>query len=64
MELIELLGTLGFEVIDQFVLVQEHRPIMRHSYQKSARKNHSYARLRTVQGLIRTPKVSFLSAAL
>jgi hypothetical protein len=42
-ELIQLLGLLGFEVIDQFVLVQEKQPIMRHSYQKSARKNHSYA---------------------
>jgi hypothetical protein len=49
-ELIELLGTLGFEVIDQFVLVQEHRPIMRHSYQKSARKNHSYALVARFKG--------------
>jgi len=42
-ELIQLLVLLGFEVIDQFVLLQEHQPIMRHDYQKSARKNHSYA---------------------
>lgn len=42
-ELIQLLGLLGFEIIDLCVLVQEHRPIMRLDYQKSARKNHSYA---------------------
>lgn len=42
-ELIQLLGLLGFEIIDQFVLVQKHQPIMRHDYQKSARKNHSFA---------------------
>jgi hypothetical protein len=43
MELIQLLGLLGFEIIDQFVLVQDRLPIMRQPKQKSARKNHSYA---------------------
>lgn len=42
-ELIHILILLGFEIVDQFVLVQERQPIMRHDYQKSARKNHSYA---------------------
>ncbi len=42
-ELIQLLALLGFEVIDLRVLVQEKQPIMRYCYQKSARKNHSYA---------------------
>lgn len=42
-EIIQLLELLGFEVVDQFVLVQETVPTMRHNYQKSARKNHSHA---------------------
>jgi hypothetical protein len=42
-ELIQLLGLLGFELMDQFVVVREHLPIMREKYQKSARKNHSFA---------------------
>ena len=42
-EIIQLLELLGFEIVDQFVLVQETVPAMRHDYQKSARKNHSYA---------------------
>lgn len=42
-EIIKFLEMVGFEIIDQFVLVQEIVPAMRHDYQKSARKNHSYA---------------------
>lgn len=42
-ELIQLLELLGFEIVDLFVLVQDKVPLMRHEYQKSARKNHSYA---------------------
>lgn len=42
-ELIRLLELLGFEIVDLFVLVQDKVPLMRHEYQKSARKNHSYA---------------------
>jgi hypothetical protein len=41
-ELTQLLALLGFEIIDLRVLVQEGIPLMRHCYQKSARKNHSY----------------------
>jgi hypothetical protein len=43
MELKELLELFGFEILDLFVLVSQSMPIMRHKYQKSARKNHSYA---------------------
>ena len=43
MELKELLELLGFEILDLFVLVSQSMPMMRHKYQKSARKNHSYA---------------------
>jgi hypothetical protein len=42
-ELIQLLELLGFEIVDLFVLMQDKVPLMRHEYQKSARKNHSYA---------------------
>ncbi len=50
MELTEMLVMFGFEVIDQFIVVQKKTPCMRWDYQKSARKNHSYfivARFRT-----------------
>jgi hypothetical protein len=42
-ELIQVLELFGFEIVDLCVLVQDKRPLMRHEYQKSARKNHSYA---------------------
>jgi hypothetical protein len=42
-ELVQLIGMLGFAVIDLFVLLQTGIPAMREKYQKSARKNHSYA---------------------
>lgn len=42
-ELIQQLELLGFEIIDFFVLVQDRDPMMRHTHQNSARKNHSYA---------------------
>ena len=42
-ELIQILEIFGFRVLDTFVLVQESIPAMRESYQKTARKNHSYA---------------------
>lgn len=42
-ELLQLLELVGFEVIDLFVLVQSTIPAMREKYQKTARKNHSYA---------------------
>jgi hypothetical protein len=42
-EIIQLLELFGFAVIDLFVLMQTGLPIMREKYQKSARKNHSYA---------------------
>lgn len=32
----------GFDAVDQFVLVQNGRPAMRHDKQKTARSNHSY----------------------
>ena len=38
----ELLSLQGFVCEDLFVLVQESTPAMRHTYQKHARKNHSY----------------------
>lgn len=38
----ELLALEGFRCEDLFVLVQESTPAMRHTYQKHARKNHSY----------------------
>jgi tRNA G10 N-methylase Trm11 len=41
-EVMHLLESLGFEVVDLFVLVQLSQPTMRLKYQKSARKNHSY----------------------
>lgn len=41
-ELITLLEILGYRILDLFVLVQQSTPAMRESYQKSARKNHSY----------------------
>jgi hypothetical protein len=43
MELKELLELFGFEILDLFVLVSQSMPMMRHKYQMSARKNHSYA---------------------
>jgi len=42
-ELIQLVELFGFEIVDLFVLVSQSMPMMRHKYQKSARKNHSYA---------------------
>jgi len=42
-ELVSILELLGFSVVDLFVLVQTTTPTMRVDYQKSARKNHSYA---------------------
>ena len=42
-ELVQLLEIFGFRVLDTFVLVQESIPAMRESYQKTARKNHSFA---------------------
>jgi hypothetical protein len=42
-EIINLLEILGFKIVDLFVLVQKSIPAMRETYQKSARKNHSYA---------------------
>lgn len=41
-EIITLLEILGYEIVDVFVLIQETIPAMRESYQKTARKNHSY----------------------
>lgn len=41
-ELIQLLGMLGFRILDLFVLTINGMPCMRHNYQKTARKNHSY----------------------
>lgn len=32
----------GWELLDLLVVVQKGKPIMRHKYQKHARKNHSY----------------------
>lgn len=42
-EAVNLLELLGFRILDIFVLVQTSIPAMREEYQKSARKNHSYA---------------------
>ena len=42
-EIIQMLELFGFLVLDTFVLVQSSIPAMREKYQKSARKNHSYA---------------------
>lgn len=41
-ELCSISEMLGFSVKDLFVLVQSSTPAMRESYQKTARKNHSY----------------------
>lgn len=41
-ELMRLMEALGFTILDLFVLVQGTIPAMRESYQKTARKNHSY----------------------
>jgi ParB family chromosome partitioning protein len=41
-ELIQLGELLGFKLLDLFVVVQPSTPAMRESYQKTARKNHSY----------------------
>jgi hypothetical protein len=41
-EIIHLLELIGFVVINLFVLVQQSTPALRHPYQRSARKNHSY----------------------
>jgi DNA modification methylase len=42
-EIINLLELFGYSVIDLFILVQSTVPAMRVNYQKTARKNHSYA---------------------
>lgn len=42
-KLITMLDILGWRVVDLFVLIQSGLPAMRHNYQKTARKNHSYA---------------------
>ena len=42
-EIIQMLEMFGFIILDTFILVQDHPPAMREPYQKSARKNHSYA---------------------
>jgi DNA modification methylase len=42
-EIIKILELFGFLILDTFVLVQNTIPAMRENYQKSARKNHSYA---------------------
>ena len=41
-EIAQLLDLFGFRLLDMFVLVQSTKPAMRESYQKTARKNHSY----------------------
>jgi hypothetical protein len=41
-ELIRLLEMLGFKILDLFILTAPNTPCMRHDYQISARKNHSY----------------------
>jgi DNA modification methylase len=33
---------LGYSCVDLFVLIQISKPVLRHKYQKHARKNHSY----------------------
>lgn len=42
-ELVQLLELFGFRIVDLFVLLQSTVPAMREAYQKTARKNHSYA---------------------
>ena len=42
-ELINILESFGFCILDIFVLLQPSIPAMREQYQKSARKNHSFA---------------------
>lgn len=42
-ELISMLGLVGFDVVDLFVLVNENETLMSgHKHQNTARKNHSY----------------------
>jgi len=41
-EIIQLLELFGFKLLDLLILVQSTQPAMRESYQKTARKNHSY----------------------
>lgn len=41
-EITTLLEIFGFAILDIFVLLQTTRPVMRETYQKTARKNHSY----------------------
>ena len=41
-ELIRLLEILGFKILDLLLLTATNTPCMRHNYQKTARKNHSY----------------------
>jgi hypothetical protein len=41
-EVLQILELLDFEVVDLRVLVQTTQPCMRHDYQKTSRKNHSY----------------------
>lgn len=42
-ELVQIMEIFGFRILDTFVLVQPSIPAMREKYQKTARKNHSYA---------------------
>jgi len=42
LEIIQILEILGFSIEDLFILTQKTIPAMRESYQKTARKNHSY----------------------
>ena len=42
LELIKILEMLGYLILDLFILTTPATPCMRHNYQKSARKNHSY----------------------
>jgi tRNA G10 N-methylase Trm11 len=42
-EILQILEMLGFRILDTFVLVQSATPAMREKYQKTARKNHSFA---------------------
>jgi hypothetical protein len=42
-ECLTMLELFGFKVLDIFVLTQKGIPAMREKFQKSARKNHSYA---------------------
>lgn len=41
-EVMDLMRLFGFELMDLFVLVQDHDPLIRQKVQHHARKNHSY----------------------